>query len=106
VRVRTSIAMLAGSALTLAITQPWQQPDPTVITETYIRHHIDEVLTTVDLEELRSQVDDLNIQLDDECVLIAARITGEPEQGIRNYVDRHYDGDACQYAEDAQSADY
>jgi hypothetical protein len=45
--------------------------------------------------------DELDKQLEDECVAIIVRLTGDPAPGVRHLIDRHYQGDACQAAHEA-----
>ncbi|HEY7821749.1 MAG TPA: hypothetical protein VIG24_02890 [Acidimicrobiia bacterium] len=104
--MRLAGAAAAGALTTWAIITLTSTPDIQYETEVIERTVVDEKLTTIDLEQLRHQVDDLNEQLDDECVLMIARRTGDPEAGIRHHVDRHYDGDACKAAEEAMSGDW
>jgi hypothetical protein len=45
--------------------------------------------------------EDLDKQLNDECVAIVVRMSGDPEPGVRSLIDRHYDGQACDAAHEA-----
>ena len=69
--------------------------ESTVVYETQVVERII-VLTTDELEE----------QLADECIAIIVRLTGDPAPGVRNLIDRHYDGDACKAAQEAIRGDW
>lgn len=60
-----------------------------------------EVLTTVDIEALKEQIEDLDDQLYIECVNVIERETGDPKAGIIQHVERHYQGNACKAADEA-----
>ena len=95
-RVRTAAAVLAGSAVTLLITTPWQT-DTKYVTETFTETIVEQVMTTVDLDRLRdvpaqSTVDD---ELNYECTIALQRLTDEPLMGIMLYLEEHWHGDAC-----------
>ena len=95
-RVRISAAVLAGSAVTLLITTPWQT-DTEYVTETFTETIVEQVMTTVDLDRLRdvpaqSSVDD---DLNYECTIALQRLTDEPLMGIILYLEEHWHGDAC-----------
>ena len=95
-RVRTSAALLAGSAVTLLITTPWQT-NTDYVTETFTETIVEQVMTTVDLDQLRdvpdqSPVDD---ELNYECTIALQRLTDEPLMGIILYLQEHWHGDAC-----------
>jgi transcriptional regulator of met regulon len=82
----------------------WQKfTEPTTVYQVQVieRTVVDEVLTTLDLEELRDQINNLKGDLNYECLLIIERHTGDPLPGIQHLVDRHYNGDACKAAEEA-----
>lgn len=104
--MRLAAAAAAGALTTWAIMTLTSSPNTEYRTEVVERIIIDEKLTTIDLEQLRTQVQHLDEQLDGECVLMIHRNTGDPIQGIRNHVDRHYNGDACQAAEEAMSGNW
>ena len=94
--IRTSAALIAGCALTLAITQPWSD-DTSHTVETFVRTEVEQVMTTIDLDRLRdvpaqSPIDE---QLNYECTYAIQRLTDEPLMGITLYVERHWNGDAC-----------
>lgn len=96
-RVRISAAVLAGSAVTLLITTPWQT-DTEYVTETFTETIVEQVITTVNLDRLRDVPAKTNVdeQLDYECTVALQRLTDEPLMGIMLYVDRYWNGDACQ----------
>jgi len=88
--MRATIAAAAGATaavLVMTLTSP-NQPTPTVETQVIER-------TVVLMSE------DLDKQLDDECVAIIVRITGDPEPGVRSLINRHYNGQACDAAHEA-----
>ena len=58
-----------------------------------------EVLTTIDLEQLRIEYADLAEELRQECLHILERETGDPRGGIEAHVARRYQGDACKAAD-------
>jgi hypothetical protein len=62
-----------------------------------------EVLTTIDLEELKEAVTNLDQELQDECSRVLQRTSDLPEPAIKQYVDRHYDGDTCLAADQVWS---
>jgi len=97
-RMPTSIAILTGSALTVAIIQPWQQPEPIIETVVETQTVIEEVATTIDIDRLRQVPASSNIdkQLDLECTYAIQRLTDEPLMGIILYTDEYWNGDACQ----------
>lgn len=95
--IRSSAAILAGSVLTLLIVEPWVDTSTHTV-ETVVHTQIEEVMTTIDLDRLRqvpakSHVDE---QLNAECTYAIQRITEEPLMGISLYLERHWNGDACQ----------
>jgi hypothetical protein len=91
----------AGAALATAIilNLPTTEPETTTVyqTEVFTR----EVLTTIDLKELEEQIVDLDQQLYVECINVIQRHTDDPRAGIIHLVERHYDGNACQAADEA-----
>jgi len=95
-RVRISAAVLAGSAVTLLITTPWQT-DTEYVTETFTETIVEQVMTTVDLDRLRDVPAKTNVdeQLDYECTIALQRLTDEPLMGIILYLEEHWHGDAC-----------
>ena len=96
-RVRTSAAVLAGSALTLLIVQPWVSNDSHTV-ETFVHTQVQEVMTTIDLDRYRDvpAKADIDEQLNYECTIALQRLTDEPLMGIMLYVDQYWNGDACQ----------
>jgi len=96
-KVRISAALLAGSALTLLITTPWQI-DIVYVTATFTETIVEQVRDSVDLEQLRDVPAKANVdeQLDYECTIALQRLTDEPLMGIMLYVDQYWNGDACQ----------
>jgi carbamoylphosphate synthase large subunit len=101
--MKTIAAFAIGAALTWTITHNQTQPEPEVhvITEVEERLITHEILTTLDIEEVREQVAELEQLLHDECIAIIHWRTEDPIAGIEHHVNRHYNGDACQAAEDA-----
>ena len=95
-RVRASAAALAGSAVTLLITTPWQT-DTEYVTETFTETIVEQVRDSVDLEQLRDVPAKANVdeQLDYECTIALQRLTDEPLMGILLYLEEHWHGDAC-----------
>ena len=69
--------------------------------ETFVETQVitNEVLTTVDLEQLRREYADLAEDLRRECIYILERETGDPRGGIEAHVARRYQGDACAAAD-------
>jgi len=96
-RVRTSAAVLAGSALTLLIVQPWVSNESHTV-ETFVLTQVKEVTTSIDLDRYRDvpAKADIDEQLNYECTIALQRLTDEPLMGIMLYVDRYWNGDACQ----------
>ena len=95
-RLRTSIAMLTGSAVTLLITQPWHNTSTHTV-ETFVETQVEQVMTIIDLERLRDvpAKADIDEQLNYECTVALQRLTDEPWMGIILYLERHWNGDAC-----------
>lgn len=60
-----------------------------------------EILTTIDLDDLRQQIDELDQELYIECINVIAWHTDDPRAGIIQHVERHYEGDACRAADEA-----
>ena len=78
-------------------------PAQTVYTTEVIER---EIVTTLDLEELRQQVDTLDGELFVECINIIERHTNDPRPGIIHHVERHYQGDACKAADEAMHGNW
>ena len=104
--MKYAAAALGGAAVTFIAMSIAITPTVEYHTEVVERIVIDEQLTTLDLEQLRDDIDNLEEQLYEECVHFIARHTDDPVQGIRNYVDRHYDGDACRAAAEVQRGEW
>lgn len=100
--MKYAAAALGGAAVTFVAMTIVTSPTVHYQTEVIERIVIDEQLTTLDLDQLRDQIGTLEADLYEECVHVIARHTDDPLQGIRNHVDRHYDGDACRAAAEAQ----
>jgi hypothetical protein len=78
-----------GAALAvLVMLQVTPEPDRIIETEIVERTVI---LSSIDIDK----------QLDDECIAIIVRLSGDPEAGVRHHVERHYQGDACEAAHEA-----
>ena len=94
--IRTSAAVLAGSALTLLIVQPWVSNDSHTV-ETFVHTQVEEVMTTIDLDRYRDvpAETDIDEQLNYECTIALQRLTDEPLMGIILYLEEHWHGDAC-----------
>ena len=95
-KLRTSAAVLAGSAITLLIVQPWVSNDTHTV-ETFVHRQVEQVIETIDLDRLRqvpakSHVDD---ELNAECTYAIQRLTDEPLMGITLYLERYWNRDAC-----------
>ena len=58
-----------------------------------------QVVTTLNLEHLKDQVESLNEALYEECIRVLQRTSDLPIPMIQQYVDRHYEGDACKAAD-------
>jgi hypothetical protein len=93
--MRTGLAAAAATIATVIITSQLGQQEPDVVYQTEVIER-----TVVLMSE------DLDKQLEDECVAIIVRLTGDPEQGIRNLIERHYQGDACEAAYEALRGDW
>jgi hypothetical protein len=102
------IATAAAGALAALVIMTIIKPEPTVVYQTEVieRVHVEEVLTTLDIEELKDQIGELDQALYDECVAIIVHRTGDPEAGVIRHIERHYDGDACQAADEALRGDW
>ena len=94
-------AAAAGAAITLAILTRTLEPKTVYRTEVIERTRTEQVLTTIDLEELKGNINELDKQLKAECILVIERHSGDPIEGIRHHVERHYAGDACKAADEA-----
>jgi len=60
--------------------------------------HVNQVITTIDLEQLRNTGDidpNLDTSLAAECAYAIQRQTGEPLKGIVFHVERWWEGDTC-----------
>jgi len=89
--VRTIAIIATTATLTALIVQPDTIVDTVTVTDTV------HVPTSIDLQASRqvpakSPVDD---QLDMECAYALQRITDEPLMGILLYVERWWNGNAC-----------
>lgn len=104
--MKYAIAAIAGCAVGVIATAIAITPTVEYRTQVIERTVIDEEVRMVDLEELREQIAGLDADLYEECVHVIARHTDDPIQGIRNHVDRHYDGDACRAAAEAQRGEW
>jgi len=83
-----------GAALAvLVMTQLTPEPDRIIETELVERTVI---LSSIDIDK----------QLEDECIAIIVRLSGDPEAGVRHHVQRHYHGDACEAAHEAIRGDW
>jgi hypothetical protein len=78
-------------------------PAQTVYTTEVIER---EIVTTLDLEELRQQIDTLDGELFVECINIIERHSNDPRAGIIHHVERHYEGDACKAADEAMHGNW
>ena len=65
-----------------------------------------EILTTLDLDELAQQIEQLDGELYLECINIIERQTQDPRPGIIQHVERHYQGDACKAADEAMHGNW
>ena len=59
-----------------------------------------------DLDDLREAFARTAEELRQECLYIIERRTGDPMPGIINLIGRHYQGDACQAADEAMRGDW
>jgi len=104
--MKHALAALAGAAATLALVTLVSEPETIYETEVIERVQVEEVLTTIDLEELKASIEDLDEQLYEECLFVIHQHTGDPLEGLRHYVDRHYDGNACRAADEAARGEW
>ena len=104
--MKHALAALAGAAATLALVTLVSEPETIYKTEVIERVQVEQVLTTIDLEELKDSIKELDEQLYDECLFVIHQHTGDPVEGLRHYVDRHYDGDACRAADEAARGEW
>ncbi len=102
--MKIATAAAAGALITLAIVG-LTRPEPTVIYQTEVRERLitQDVITTLDLEDLKKQMADLDEQLYLECVEVIVRHTGDPRAGVIRHIERHYQGEACRAADEALS---
>lgn len=99
--MRYAAAATAGAISAWAIITLTANPQIEYHTQVVERIRVNEVLTTIDLDDLRHEIDDLDEQLYTECVEVIHRKTGDPKAGIINLVERHYEGNACRAADEA-----
>jgi serine/threonine protein kinase HipA of HipAB toxin-antitoxin module len=104
--VKHALAALAGAAATLVLVTLLSEPETIYETEVIERVHVEQVLTTIDLEELKDSIKELDEQLYEECLFVIHQHTGDPLEGLRHYVDRHYDGNACRAADEAARGEW
>ena len=98
-------AFTAGAAAAvIALTWTTTEPEPGTVYQTEVIER--QVLTTIDLDELQAQVQELDEQLYLECINVIARYTDDPKAGIIHHVERHYQGDACLAADEAMRGDW
>ena len=95
----------ASGAIAALIVVTIIKPQPTVIYQTEVRERLitQDVLTTLELEDLKEQMAELDEQLYIECVEVIIRHTGDPRAGVIRHIERHYQGDACRAADEALS---
>ena len=101
--MRLIIGFTFGTISTLlAVTylMPGQTHTQTIV-ET--RTVTNEIITTLDLEQLKEQVDGITQELHDECIRVLERTSDLPTPMIEQYIDRHYQGDACTAADEVWS---
>ena len=93
--------MAATAILTaLVIVTIYETREPNTVTE-YKVEVIERTETVyTDLDDLRQDFADTAEQLRQECLYIIERHTSDPMPGIINLIDRHYQGDACQAADE------
>jgi serine/threonine protein kinase HipA of HipAB toxin-antitoxin module len=108
---RTMIALIAiilpfAVWSNISLYQKFTEPTVVYQTEVIERVHVEEVLTTIDLEELKDSIKELDEQLYEECLFVIHQHTGDPVEGLRHYVNRHYDGNACQAADEAARGEW
>jgi hypothetical protein len=99
--MKTILAFTFGTIVAL-IGATYLAPQQTIYeTEVVTRTVIQEKVTTIDIDQLQAEYRELAEQLRVECLLVIERHTGDPLEGIRHHVDRHYNGDACAAADEA-----
>ena len=101
-----TLTIAAGIALTASFTAlaiAISRPSPTVVYQTEVRERLitQDVITTLDLEDLKEQLAELDEQLYLECVEVIVRHTGDPRAGVIRHIERHYQGEACRAADEA-----
>jgi hypothetical protein len=101
-----NLTIVAGIALTASFTAlaiAISRPAPEVIYQTEVRERLitQDVITTLDIEQLKDQINELDQAMYDECVAIIVHRTGDPQAGVIHRIERHYNGDACQAADEA-----
>jgi serine/threonine protein kinase HipA of HipAB toxin-antitoxin module len=104
--MKQALAALAGAAATLVLVTLLSEPETIYETEVIERVQVEQVLTTIDLEELKANIEELDEQLYEECLFVIHQHTGDPLEGLRHYVDRHYDGNACRAADEAARGEW
>jgi hypothetical protein len=99
------VTAAAAGAIAALIVVTIVKPEPTVIYQTEVRERLitQDVITTLDLEDLKEQMAELDEQLYLECVEVIIRHTGDPRAGVIRHIERHYQGDACRAADEALS---
>ena len=99
------VTAAAAGAISALIVVTIVKPEPTVIYQTEVRERLitQDVITTLDLEDLKEQMAELDEQLYLECVEVIIRHTGDPRAGVIRHIERHYQGDACRAADEALS---
>jgi hypothetical protein len=99
------VTAAAAGAIAALIVVTIVKPEPTVIYQTEVRERLitQDVITTLDLEDLKDQIAELDEQLYLECVEVIIRHTGDPRAGVIRHIERHYQGDACRAADEALS---
>jgi hypothetical protein len=99
------VTAAAAGAIAALIVVTIVKPEPTVIYQTEVRERLitQDVLTTLELEDLKEQMAELDEQLYLECVEVIIRHTGDPRAGVIRHIERHYQGDACRAADEALS---
>ena len=93
--------IFATAAITaLIVIAIYQNRPPETVTQyqTEVITRTETVYT--DLDELRDAFARTAKELRQECLYIIERHTGDPMPGIINLIDRHYQGDACQAADE------
>ena len=97
-----SAAILAALTVTLI----YETRPPNIVTEyrTQTITHRETIYT--DLNELQQQIEQLDHDLNEECIHIIHQQTGDPKPGIRHLIERHYNGNACTAAQEALAGDW